>query len=287
MVMQRFDRNVAFFGEAGQRKMRAMSVAVVGIGGLGTHVVQQLSLLGVGGMVLIDGEHLDPTNFNRYIGVRETDRGTKTQKVDVGERLALCIDRSIRIRKIAATFVCEMGFQAIRDVDFVFGCVDSDAARLVLNEVCSVYERPYIDLASDVVLGEPLRYGGHVCTNLGGDGCVVCLDLVDPAAASRKLATVEELRDRRHIYGVDVETLDEGGPSVVSINGVVASLGITEFMVAATGLRAPQKVLRYRGHLGVVTSFGESASAECYYCKEVRGHPDTAGLERWITKPPR
>ena len=47
----RFDRNIRFFGSEGQDRLARSSVAIVGIGGLGTHVVQQLALLGIGHLV--------------------------------------------------------------------------------------------------------------------------------------------------------------------------------------------------------------------------------------------
>ena len=70
---ERFDRNEWLFGKVGQRILRQSRVAVVGVGGLGTHVVQQLSLLGVGAIDLIDHEDLDATNRNRYIGAWHSD----------------------------------------------------------------------------------------------------------------------------------------------------------------------------------------------------------------------
>ena len=67
---EKYDRNVRFFGQSGRDSLGAASVAVVGVGGLGTHVVQQLALLGVGRLVLIDSEEVDETNRNRYVGLR-------------------------------------------------------------------------------------------------------------------------------------------------------------------------------------------------------------------------
>ena len=60
-MTDRFDRNLRFFGEEGQRVLRETHVAIVGVGGLGTHVVQQLALLGVGELYLVDHEELDRT----------------------------------------------------------------------------------------------------------------------------------------------------------------------------------------------------------------------------------
>ena len=59
MNTERYDRNIRFFGKKGQDRLAAASVAVVGVGGLGTHVVQQLALLGVGRLV-----HLTLTRAN-------------------------------------------------------------------------------------------------------------------------------------------------------------------------------------------------------------------------------
>jgi molybdopterin-synthase adenylyltransferase len=51
------------------------------------------------------------------------------------------------------------------------------------------------------------------------------------------------------IYGIHLAALDRTGPAVVSINGVVASIAVTEFMVLVTGIREPITHLRYRGDL--------------------------------------
>ena len=72
-MTERFERNTRFFGEEGQRILRETLVAIVGVGGLGTHVVQQLALLGVGELSLVDHEELDRTNLNRYVGARHSD----------------------------------------------------------------------------------------------------------------------------------------------------------------------------------------------------------------------
>ena len=70
-----------FFGRDGQEKIAKTHVAIVGIGGLGTHVVQQLALLGIGQLTLVDNEEIDATNLNRYIGVRHSDPIPVTPKV--------------------------------------------------------------------------------------------------------------------------------------------------------------------------------------------------------------
>lgn len=278
----RFTRNVALFGDAGQQRLRSMSVAVVGVGGLGTHVVQQVALLGVGAVTLIDPEQLEDSNRNRYVGALATDPVPGLLKVDLGERLILGIDPKIVVTKVADSFVSEAGFDALRSIDYVFGCLDSDGSRLILNEFCSAYSKSYIDLATEVVPGPPLQYGGRVLVNLDGDGCLVCLDELDVEEAGRELAGPAEAEDRNAIYGVKGDLLARGGPSVVSLNGVVASLGVMEFMAAATGLRRPQKLLTYYGHDSIVRRRVGGAAPDCWYCTHVRGQGRAADVERFL-----
>src|SRR5437588_10553982 len=108
-MSDRFDRNIRFFGTEGQQKLAASRVTVVGIGGLGTHVVQQLALLGVGCLALIDKEELDTTNLNRYVGVRSTDPIPGTLKVDVGARVAREINPKIQVSTHPISFVTDKG----------------------------------------------------------------------------------------------------------------------------------------------------------------------------------
>ncbi|MCA1736308.1 MAG: ThiF family adenylyltransferase [Actinobacteria bacterium] len=54
----RFSRNIALFGPDGQQKIAATAVAIVGLGGLGSHVAQQLVHLGVIRFALIDDDVL-------------------------------------------------------------------------------------------------------------------------------------------------------------------------------------------------------------------------------------
>jgi hypothetical protein len=278
----RFARQTALFGVDGQRKVRAAKVAVVGIGGLGSHVVQQLALLGVGKLSLIDAEELDTTNRNRYMGAWHDDPIPGSAKVHLGERLVKLIDPEIAVEKLKDSFVTAEGFARVIASDYVFGCLDSEGARLVLNELCAAYSRPYFDLASDVVAGEVTNYGGRICIEWDGNGCIVCWRVLDAAEAQADLAGANAQQDREAIYGVKTQALGRSGPSVVSINGVVASTAVTEFMVAVTGLRRPRPLITYYGHLGRMTGPKDDPAPDCYYCKGIRGHGDAVDVQRYV-----
>ncbi|MBP1092141.1 HesA/MoeB/ThiF family protein [Bradyrhizobium diazoefficiens] len=277
-LSDRFDRNIRLFGEEGQRKLRETSAAMIGIGGLGSPLVQHLALLGVGGMTLVDDEELDETNRNRFVGARHDDPIPGSPKVEIAARLVREIDPAIRVTPVKASLISEEAFAAAKRADWVFGCFDEDGPRAILNELCAAYARPYVDLASDVP--EPGVYGGRVCVAWQGAGCLHCLDALDPRDVEAYLSTDAEKAGRAAIYGVPVEALREAGPSVSPINGVVAALAATEFMVAVTGMREPQRLINYYGHMPKLTT--ARPKPDCYYCTGIRGKPDDADAERFL-----
>jgi hypothetical protein len=281
-MSSRYDRSIRFFGIEGQRKLRDTKASIVGVGGVGGHVAQQLALLGLRSIGLIDTEELDDTNRNRYVTARASDKVPGTAKVDVGERLIKEIDPSIEVVKVRDSLVSDAGFRAVLESSYVFGCVDSEGARLVLTELCAAYRLPYFDIASGIEVGDIPRYGGRVCAALRGECCLVCLGQIDMNEAQQELGGPEARKLREAIYGVDKTYLGRVGPSVVSINGVVASLAVTEFAVGVTGIREPRRLITYRGDMGGVLVSNDMPKPDCFYCKGLWGQGDRADTRRYI-----
>ena len=282
MIKKRHDRDIRFFGKEGRERLAAVRVAVVGVGGLGVLVSQQLGLLDIGSITLIDSEELSETDRNRNPAARDDDAIPGTRKVDIAERMIKAYNPRIQIEKIHDSFISNRAFEAIIKADYVFGCLDSEGARLVLNELCAAYSRRYFDIASDIFPENPPKYGGRVCVAWNGKGCIACYGLLDLEEAQADLAGPDGRRNRDAIYGVPRENLDRTGPSVISINGVVASLGVTEFMVAVTGIRSPKPVMTYHGHTGKVTVSTDEPLQNCYYCKGIRGKGDSLDVQHYI-----
>jgi len=285
MTSSRYHRNILLFGEAGQAKLRAIRVSVVGVGGLGSAVVQHLALLGVGKIALIDSEELDDTNRNRFIGARATDPVPGSSKVVLAQRLAAEINPEVATVMIPYGLVSRQAFEEIKQNDWVIGCLDHDGPRQILSELCAAYEKPYIDLASDVL--EPGVYGGRVAVLHDGRFCLNCLDLIDRNAVRSYLDSSADRAVNEAIYGVPKAALSgASGPSVSTINGVIASLGMVEFMVTVTGMRTPRILLNYYGYSGKVTDASPGFSRpDCPICNGTRGKHQAAGVERYLRIP--
>ncbi|HLF79752.1 MAG TPA: ThiF family adenylyltransferase [Dehalococcoidia bacterium] len=278
MTNDRFHRQELLFGRVGQERLQSCTVALVGLGGLGSHVAQQLAYLGVRSFRLVDRDIVDRSNLNRLVGASESD--LNRCKVDVASDMIKRIMNDADVLPIRDSFVSDDGFSALKTANVVFGCMDRDASRLVLNEFCQAYERPYFDLATDIDPSAP-TFGGRV---LFADGrvCVICKAILDQEAIRLAFSSETKLEEDRLIYGIDRFALDDVGPAVVSLNGILASVAVTEFVAHITRLRDANLYLEYRGMQGVLVRDNNVPAAGCYYCKMIRGLADDADLGRYI-----
>lgn len=280
-MKNRNSRQIEFFGNKGQEIINKLSILVVGAGGLGSHIIQQLAFLGVRKIVMIDDQALDLTNTNRLIGYKygdilssESKKGDP--KIDIGKRTVNQINPNINVIGIDKNLISKEGLEAIKKADFVFGGLDNDGARLFLNEVCLAYEVPLIDCATEI-LPDVDEFGGRIVFMLNSRGCLYCSGQIDPDQAGEDLENENARFDRKAIYGLSDEELDRSGPSVVSINGIIASLAITEFLVFVTGIKKPSFILKYYGSQNRITKINPpDNNVGCIYCNSIRGIADEA-----------
>ena len=271
MADGRYSRNEGLFGYEGQKKIAATNVTIVGLGGLGSHIAQQLAYLGVDRQTPVDFDIVTSSSMNRLVGAVAADVAAKTKKVIVAKRMIEAINPDAIVKPVDARIDTAEAEEAIAAADVVFGCVDRDLPRLKLSELCSRYAKPLFDLASDTGgEHEDLWYGGRVVF-ANGEGCLVCRGLLNQQEMTRDSLSPEQREAHDRIYGVGPDRLGETGPMVVSINGVVASLAVTEFMVFVTSIRAPVPHLVYRGHAGTVGRSNDPPEPGCYFCTGIRG----------------
>ncbi len=268
---ERYDRQVRLFGADGQRSVASSSVGIVGLGGLGSHVAQQLAHLGVLSYTLIDSDHVSISNLNRLVGATSADAANTIAKVEVAERQIQSIQASASVQRVRDLESAPSARAALRSSTIVFGCVDNDEARLGLTDLCARTNKPYVDISTEIAT-DGSWYGGRLVWTSHGTGCLVCRGELDQhALAQAQMTDAQRAADDR-IYGVARGDLGGTGPAVISINGVVASLAVTEFIAWATGLRAPIPFLTYRGDLGTVTRRVDPPRPGCYYCEVLRKH---------------
>jgi molybdopterin/thiamine biosynthesis adenylyltransferase len=237
----RFDRQTPWFTEIGQRKLSRFKLALVGLGGTGSPLLQNLVYLGARDFFVIDPDASDETSMNRLVTALAAD--IDTPKVILGRRLVKSVAPEATVEVIQDQLQSAKVLDAIKGVDVIFGCVDNDGARVVLNEIALAYDIPLFDLAVgiDAKDGHVDGAGGRLAVIVPGGPCLYCMNQIDVEEAHYWLANNEQrefMLRQRYIRGMDIKA-----PSVVALNSALAATAANEFAVYVSGVRLIQPFL--------------------------------------------
>jgi len=233
-VDDRFDRQVRLFGAEGQRVLRGTQVAVIGLGGGGSMLVEQLAHLGTGSILGIDFDHVKRHNLSRIVGAEEADARRGAKKTEVAQRLVARIDPDIDFEPIDGDIADRSVAERVSECDFAFLATDTITSRLVANAIAQTYFVPMIQIGAKVDLRpENSIESVYVAVRpvLPRRGCLNCAGLVDPIALRQEANSAEE-RTAQNYLGTP-EVID---PSVVTLNGIAASTAATVFLMSTVGL---------------------------------------------------
>jgi molybdopterin/thiamine biosynthesis adenylyltransferase len=232
-----FDRQIRMFGPAGQRALGALSVAVVGAGGTGSAVAEQLTRLGVGTLTLIDDDVVTGPTPTRGYGMTTADTGRPKAEV-LAEHLQK-IGLPTRVSSVTAPIQDVAALSRLGAADVVFSCVDGHGARLILNRWAYAYLAPVIDVAILVSAdaGTVSGIDGRVTWLGPGTACLLCRGRIDPALAYAEILEPEE---RKRLAGEGyAQEAQTRQPAVVTLTSLVASLATTELLQRLFGLADP------------------------------------------------
>jgi molybdopterin/thiamine biosynthesis adenylyltransferase len=127
--------------------LRSARVLVAGAGALGNEVIKNLSLLGVGSILIADFDTIEITNLSRSVLFRETDLGCR--KAEVAAVRALELNPDLDVAWFHGDVGFDLGTGVIRRCDLAIGCLDNRAARLAINRHCWLANKPWVDGALD------------------------------------------------------------------------------------------------------------------------------------------
>ena len=253
MIDERFNRQ-SFLGADSQRQIESAIVGLVGLGGGGSHIAQQLAHVGFLNYRTWDGDIAEDPNLNRLIGATESDVVAATRKTEVTRRLIKGLRASANIDSYNCRW--QDNPEPLRGCDLIFGCVDGFSQRRELEACARRYLIPLIDIGMDVhsVGGEPPRMGGQVILSMPSGPCMFCLGFLN----ERVLAQEGER------YG------DAGPrPQVVWPNGILASAAVgiaVDLLTDWTRSLRDVVYLEYDGNKGTLKPHGRLQYLERRNC---------------------
>ncbi len=238
-----FSRQVLAFGEELQKLMHHLTVGIVGVGGTGSAVAEELIRLGVGKLILADVQELEDSNVTRVYGSRVRDAGTP--KVEIIRRHADEIGLGTITEAIPGNVTSREVIERFRDCDLIFGCTDREWGRSILAQFALYYLVPIFDLGVkiDSDNGSVKAVEGRVTTLLPGAACLFCRQRIsgDVIAAEVLAETDPAEYELRRVQGY-VPELRTNAPAVIPFTTSVAAFAINELLHRLSGYMGDDRV---------------------------------------------
>jgi molybdopterin-synthase adenylyltransferase len=162
----RYQRNRQAISVADQLTLFRSRVAVIGCGGLGGYVIEELARLGVGTIVAVDPDIFEEHNLNRQI--LSTPATLGRPKVDAAAARVAEINPAVTLLPFRAAYAPENGNELLKGCDVVVDGLDSIPTRLALAGTCA-------DLGIPLVHGAIGGWYGQVATQYPGEDTIQSL----------------------------------------------------------------------------------------------------------------
>lgn len=244
-------------------RIRDFSVAIVGVGGVGSVAAEMLTRCGIGRLLLYDYDTVELANMNRLFFRPDQAGMTKT---DAAVQTLSDINPDVVLESYSLNITTVKGFEIFMEslkrneklgaktngVDLVLSCVDNYEARMVVNQACNELNQTWMEsgVSEDAV-------SGHIQLLIPGE--TACFACAPPLVVAS---------------GVDERTLKRDGVCAASLPttmGVVAGLLV-------------QNTLKYLLKFGQVSPYlGYNSLKDYFPTMEMRPNPqcsNSACLER-------
>lgn len=140
--MSRYERNFPAFSPEDFERIQNTSVCVVGCGGLGGYIIEMLARIGIGSLILIDGDVFEDSNQNRQIFSTEKNLGTPKAKA-AAARVKL-INKNVETNYYHEFLNEKNGSFLIGAADLIMDALDNVPSRMVLQTLCKEKDVPMI-----------------------------------------------------------------------------------------------------------------------------------------------
>jgi hypothetical protein len=247
-----------FLGPNSENVLAQTTIGIVGLGGGGSHVAQQIAHIGIGSYVLADPDRIDLGNTNRLVGGTMLDVLRRAFKTSIAARAIKALNPGARIVEVRKSW--HDATEELKRCDVIIGAVDSFREREQLERFARRYLIPYIDVGMDVhtIGSDGFLVSGQVILSSPGQPCLRCCGLI----------TDERLAKEAGKYGVA-----GGRPQVVWPNAVLASTAVGLMMQIVTPWHRKVPAFAYMVYDGNKSSVIPSPKGEVFQGRLCPHHP--------------
>lgn len=283
---QMFNRHQDFIPADKRAFLADINVALVGCGGLGSILAENLGRAGFGGIYLLDGDKLEQTNLNRWQGGAPEHVGKF--KTDILAEKMRHMFPDMRVTAYASSIYEEKIEQVIASSDIIVAGLDNDEARYFLNRMSLQYNIPYFDSGVAIVgCGENTDFRSRYFAVLPGvTACAECtgIELYNKEAVRDEFSENATIQSRR-AAGYVLEQPQVTSPSVYFLNQRASSLLAQELLNYICEWRSTATTISESWRNGVFqrtdrANFPETPDPECPVCSYYAGSADIEPLPR-------
>ena len=198
---------VAGFGEEGQRRLKAATVMVSRVGGVGGLVAYELAAAGVGRLVLAHGGMLKPSDLNRQLLMRHN--ALSQARIDIAADSLIALNPRLEIVAVPENISEANATELVGRADVVVDCAPLFEERFAMNDACVRLAKPMVECAM-------YETEAHITSfKPGKTGCLRCLYPEKPDDWQRRF------------------------PVIGAVSGAVGCLGAMEAIKIIVGLGEP------------------------------------------------
>ena len=166
---ERYGRHLVLeeIGPAGQERLRAASIVLIGAGGLGSPAALYLTASGIGRLGIIDADRVELSNLQRQVLFDTASVGRP--KAEVARERLLALNPGVQVEAHAVELRAANARALLQPYDVVIDGTDRLATRYLVNDACVLFGKPLVSAAIH-------RFEGQAITYVPGRGpCYRCL----------------------------------------------------------------------------------------------------------------
>lgn len=191
---ERVARFTSSFGIEAYQRLRRSTVAVIGAGGTGSVAIPTLARAGVGRIVIVDSDHLTPSNLERTQASFPEHVVAQLLKAELARDHVRRIDPDIEVIAFEGRLPQREVLEAVAQADVLVGCTDQHTSRLALSDVARRYLIPAIDCGG-LIEGANGRVTGQIVQLVlfgPDDPCPRCRGMVTDLRVRQELLSPDE-----------------------------------------------------------------------------------------------
>ncbi len=249
--MEMFNRSLLALGVDTLKSMMSnQTITIVGVGGVGSLIAENLIHMGFQNINLIDFDEVEFSNLNRLVGATYDDAVNKRKKVDVVRRHLKSINPFAKVKAFDNSVFDRKIEKVIAFSDWIFLTTDNYASCVRVQEMAFKYYVPFISAATNILVendkitdvrGEVIlvRIGDHLCLNCLGK--INKKELIYETHPDSRIR--EAMVQKGYVKGHDVKD-----PAVKTLNSMVSTIATDVLINQYTERQNDQYVIEFENN---------------------------------------